>query len=714
MEKIFALDIGTHSIVGMILEKRNNTYFILDIEVRTHRTRAMKDGQIHDIPAVSLLISDIKKGLETRNGALESVFAAAAGRSLKTQKACSYQHIADYPIKTEEDIRQLEREALEKALIQLSTENGAASGEYICAGYSVLSYMVDGHKIGCLLEQYGLKAGVEIIAAFLPKGVVESLTAALNRASLQLAGLTLEPIAAISALVGPSMRNLNLALVDIGAGTADVAITDQDTVIAYGMVPAAGDRITESLARELLLDFQQAEKVKRELMTEESITVKNVLGHESRIPKEEAVRRISPALDALADSIAGEIIKLNHHKPPQAVILIGGGSQTPKLPRLLAGKLQLPEERVVIQCPDAIPCAVLPEGTLLGPEYVTPIGIGLTGIYPSIPYIQVTVNDQKVSLFQYKQLTVREALAACGKNPERCSPDDQMMTVELNHKLLQIPLKKKKHAALLLNQQPCFLEDPIVEGDSIKFDLESSPYSDAIVLSELLPEVPRKTISINGITYVVEARVFVNGRPADRNVFVKNGDRISCRLPQTIQHLLESLRLTSGAVSGSFKVRINSRLYAIEGIGFRICKNGAETYNDADYEDQDDIVIERHTSITIEELCKSLKLPRQVIEVSFNGKKLRLEKPFADFFMDGKLLDENNEIEHLADLTMIQNKEGFIFQDIFQSIEIEMPPSASSKFLLLKNNKESSFDEQIEAGDELKLMWPASRRMEKA
>lgn len=58
------------------------------------------------------------------------------------------------------------------------------------------------------------------------------------------------------------MRRLNVALVDIGAGTSDIAITDQSTVIAYGMVPTAGDEITEALSDYYLLDFPVAETVK--------------------------------------------------------------------------------------------------------------------------------------------------------------------------------------------------------------------------------------------------------------------------------------------------------------------------------------------------------------------------------------------------------------------------------------------------------------------
>ena len=74
--------------------------------------------------------------------------------------------------------------------------------------------------------------------------------------------LTLEPIAAINVLIPPSMRRLNVALVDIGAGTSDIAITDAGTVIAYGMVPIAGDEVTEAISDHYLLDFPIGRKSK--------------------------------------------------------------------------------------------------------------------------------------------------------------------------------------------------------------------------------------------------------------------------------------------------------------------------------------------------------------------------------------------------------------------------------------------------------------------
>ncbi len=143
--------------------------------------------------------------------------------------------------------------------------------------------------------------------------------------------MTLEPIAAINVLIPSSMRRLNVALVDIGAGTSDIAITDNGTIVAYGMVPIAGDEITEALSDYYLLDFPVAENAKRQMHTESTILIKDILGFDQEFPREEVVEAIKPAIVNLAESIGKEILRLNNQRPPKAVMLVGGGSLTPSI-----------------------------------------------------------------------------------------------------------------------------------------------------------------------------------------------------------------------------------------------------------------------------------------------------------------------------------------------------------------------------------------------
>jgi len=86
--KIFALDIGTRTVVGLVLEFHGDKPRVLAAEIQEHRERTMLDGQIHDVPRVAGLVIKVKEALEEKiDFKLSKVAVAAAGRALKTVSA---------------------------------------------------------------------------------------------------------------------------------------------------------------------------------------------------------------------------------------------------------------------------------------------------------------------------------------------------------------------------------------------------------------------------------------------------------------------------------------------------------------------------------------------------------------------------------------------------------------------------------------------------
>ena len=84
-EHIFALDIGTRSVIGIVADQEaDGSMTVLQTTRREHKTRAMLDGQIHDVPQVAAVIREVKAALEESVGPLKSVAVAAAGRALYT------------------------------------------------------------------------------------------------------------------------------------------------------------------------------------------------------------------------------------------------------------------------------------------------------------------------------------------------------------------------------------------------------------------------------------------------------------------------------------------------------------------------------------------------------------------------------------------------------------------------------------------------------
>lgn len=119
MSKLFALDIGTRSVVGIIIEEQGENFHVVDLMIEEHKERAMVDGQIHNVLHVATLIEKIKTQLEEKHGPLHKVSVAAAGRALKTEQADVTINIKNRLAFTEEDISRLELAAVQQAQQQL-------------------------------------------------------------------------------------------------------------------------------------------------------------------------------------------------------------------------------------------------------------------------------------------------------------------------------------------------------------------------------------------------------------------------------------------------------------------------------------------------------------------------------------------------------------------------------------------------------------------
>jgi cell division protein FtsA len=706
---IFALDIGTRTVVGLIIQKVNNTFQIIDILSIEHSERSMVDGQIHDVLSVSTVITQIKNELEEKHGPLNKVCVAAAGRALKTERSKISIDIKRKPLIQKQDILHLELSAVQQAQIALATKHEEEnSHHYYCVGYSVMHYQLDGEEIGNLLDQQGDKASVEIIATFLPKIVVESLISALHRSGLEMEALTLEPIAAINVLIPPSMRRLNVALVDIGAGTSDIAITDEGTVVAYGMVPVAGDEITESISDEYLLDFPLAEKAKRDLHTQDCITISDILGFETEVSKENVIEQISDSINHLASSICQEIIQLNK-KSPKAVMLVGGGSLTPELPKRIASILELPENRVAIRGIDAIQNIQLADHLLKGPELVTPIGIAIAAHMSPVQYLTVYVNDRPIRLFDMKQQTVGDCLLAAGiKMNKLYGKPGMAMMVTLNNHDYTIPGNHGLAPILKKNDEACTLDSIVQNGDHLIVEKGMDGYPASVKINELVDEVPSKVVSINGENVKIKATIHKNGRQATGVEIIEDHDVIACHFPQTIEQLLKSIHQDEllQAVQ-PLGVQLNRKPVSFPQFSGKISKNGTDVQATASFEHGDQLIITRRVAPLVKDFAELQHISlKDSISVFFKGEKVLLTQEKIVLLRNGKELEETVTIENGDSLqTLNKNAHPFIFQDIFRFIDLTIPTTGVKGFKLLRNETEVGFYEPLAAGDRLDIVF---------
>lgn len=709
---IFALDIGTRSVVGLILEKKKESYHVLDVFSAEHSERSMLDGQIHNVPAVSDTISYVKTHLENIYGPLKTVCVAAAGRSLKTQRAKVDLDITGKPIFDRQSLLHLELSAVQKAQFQLASEQiqpGQKVNDY-CVGYSVIQYSLDGEPIGSLLDQRGETASVEVIATFLPKIVVESLISALQRSDLELEALTLEPIAAINVLIPQSMRRLNVALVDIGAGTSDIAITDLGTVTAYGMVPNAGDEITEALSDHFLLDFPDAEKIKRELSVSEKVTITDILGMEASYTKEEVVSPVQDAIDYLADQITLEIFKLNG-RSPQAVMLVGGGSMTPGLSGKLAQRLELPENRVAIRGIDAIKSLTFEHEYEATPELVTPVGIAIAAKESPVEYISIQVNDETVRLFDIKKLTVGDGLLSSGLELSKLHGKPGMaMMVKVNGRVVSVPGSHGTPPVLKKNGDLTELDAPLIHGDRLEV-IKGTNGKDASATIKDLMDVPESlTIIFNGETRQIPAAVYLNGEVVEPEAGLKDRDTVESYIPKTAEELLPFLSIEPlSPEQADVQIVINQKPFTVRHKSVQLVLNGKDASLDAHVSNGDKLDLHENDkdSLILKNVLNTFyEEPSREIVVTFNEEPVRLEKELLECYVNDTRAALEMPVRNGDRIkTVKQENVSFIFQDVFSKVKIHRPENQRKKPVILRNEEETSFSSDIHHGDNLALKW---------
>lgn len=538
-ELVFALDIGTRSVIGIVAEQREGVLHILATERMEHKTRAMLDGQIHDVPQVAAIIREVKRRLTERTGALHSAAVAAAGRALYTMTAEASQDVTGTITPAQQrDLDFAGVQAAQKKLAQSHTVDDPT--RYYCVGYSTIRYTLDGNDLKTLVGQRGRRAQATVIATFLPRQVVDSMQSALRETHLEMRALTLEPIAGINVLIPPTMRHLNLVLVDIGAGTSDVAITRGGSVIAYGMVPMAGDEITEAISREYLLDFNIAEDIKRKASAGEDVSFTDILGMRLSLTADQVVDAIRPSVENLAGAIAKQILDLNS-EPPQAVMLVGGGSLTPMMPELVADALGIPAGRVAVRQPDVVDGVEDLPPELHTPDAVTPLGILKIASINTLHFLAVWINDIEYSLFNFRELNVSDALLAAGISLRKYNGRPGMgLMVTVNGERRSFPGTMGTLAQITIDGKSAGLDSPIHDDCRIKLVAGENGTQPEVHLSDVTGAANDYTVLLNGAEVRVAANVLVNEAAPEGDPLLCDGDVITSRRERTLGELLRA------------------------------------------------------------------------------------------------------------------------------------------------------------------------------
>ena len=696
---VFGLDIGTRSIVGTVGYKEGDKFIVVAQKVKEHETRAMLDGQIHDIEKVGISIRQVKEVLEEEIGRkLTDVCIAAAGRVLETSYSQAEVEYEDEKTITKEDIYALNSLAIEKAYASFMERNHTGQ-KFYCVGNSVVNYYLNDFQISNLENHKARKIAVELIATFLPDEVVDGLNKAVELAGLHVVNMTLEPIAAIQVAIPERFRLLNIALVDVGAGTSDISITKDGSIIAYGMIPIAGDSLTEALAMHCLTDFYVADKMKQDSTQSDLVTYEDIMGIKQNITTKEIDEIMAPILDDMTTRVSEKIKELNGGKSVSAVFVVGGGGKVNGYTTMLSDKLGIQAERValrgkeVMQKIDFLDSSIEKDSLL-----VTPIGICLNFYEQNNNFVFVSFNGEKIKLYDNKHLKVTDAAIQAhfpndGFFPKRGK--ELNFTVDGIKKIVRGEVGEG--AKITVNGKPANIHTPIKKEDIIVVEESTAGVPASMEIRQLPESGGSLVVEINHKKVHLPKFASVNGKLESEYYNIQDGDEIEFLKYYTIEQILQFMDISTDTYNTYYvnnnSADMNTKVYE----NFTVVMSKTEfvtTYEELLKEESFYEESEKEENTEPEDVNKVSKEP--VILTSTEEKnKIPVEAPV-----------ENKRVIVMVNRkpVVLHGKPRYVFVDIFDYIDFDLSTPQGAIVTTL-NGVQAQFMEELHDGDMIEVYW---------
>lgn len=730
MNNVFGLDIGTRNVVGTVGYQTDDKEFVVTAQyVREHETRAMLDGQIHDIGRVAKTIKEVKDELEKQTGQpLEEVCIAAAGRVLKTVTTHVEYEYAQESVVTGEDVHTLDLLGIEKAQEALKEVNDT-SYKFYCVGYSTVKFFLNDEVFISLEGHKANKIGEDIIVTFLPEDVVDGLYAAVGQAGLSVANMTLEPIAAINVAIPENYRMLNIALVDVGAGTSDISITRDGSIIAYGMIPHAGDELTEVIVQHFLVDFNMAESIKLQSTTSDTVTYKDIMSIEHTIPAQDVWDVAAPVVDNIAQEVSTKIRELNGDKTVSACFVVGGGGKIHGFTEKLAEDLDLPEERVALRGEEVLGDVTFEQEDIKkDPLLVTPIGICLNYYDQRNNFIMVRFNGERIKLYDNNRLTIVDAALQAGfPNDELFPKRGTPINFTVNGVARLVRGEAGDGAVVTMNGKPASINTPLEPNSEIVIEPSTAGEAAVYKISQL-DEYNHSVITfiINGRRVSCPRFVQVNGELEPEDYSIRENDVIETRNYYTVRQIAQFMDLVIDTDQMIFvnneEAGLDTLVYENFSVEWKTDEYGVaridnNTYNDTQESDTDE------ASVLAEQDANSTESDNTVTRTSEQMMNQVLDELHDDFAKEAEAsaVPENelqkNDIQEEDSsentITVIVNgepvelsgKDTYIFVDIFTHSSFDLQAGKGRAIATVINGRDAQFSEELHEGDKIELYW---------
>ncbi|MGH7196707.1 MAG: cell division FtsA domain-containing protein [Candidatus Saccharimonadales bacterium] len=326
---VVALDIGTEFVKALVAEIDGDELRILGVGREHQGLSDMHSGAIADIGAVVRNCEAALSDAESQAGVqAKRTVIGIAGELVKgiTQTIRYKRPQPDVPLDMREMefiIEKVQERAHKKAQKQIAWETGNEDVEIKLVNSAIVSIHIDGYKVSNPIGFQGKDVAIQIYTAFAPMVHIGALERTAQELDLDLIAVAAEPFAVSRSVLGTdASSNFTAILADVGGGTTDIAVVNDGGVEGTKMFGIGGRSFTRTIATELDMPFEDAERLKVHI--DEGNIKSNV--------KEKVEKALDKTLEVWLNGVElalSEFDAIDHL--PNRILLCGGGASLGKL-----------------------------------------------------------------------------------------------------------------------------------------------------------------------------------------------------------------------------------------------------------------------------------------------------------------------------------------------------------------------------------------------
>ncbi|MDR0957269.1 MAG: rod shape-determining protein [Candidatus Nomurabacteria bacterium] len=321
---IVALDIGTEYAKALIAKVDGDELKVIGTGRARQEVGNMYGGAIADITGV---VKDCEKALaqaeEQAGVQARRVVIGIAGEFVKglTSTIRYKRPQPDRELDVAEMeliINKVQDRAAVKAQKQIAFETGNPDVEVKLVNSAIVSIHIDGYKVSNPIGFQGKDVAIQIYTAFAPMVHIGALERTAAELDLELLAVAAEPFAVARAVLGDNANSTFTAILcDVGGGSTDIAVINDGGVEGTRMFGVAGRSFTKTIANDLGVGYDAAEKLKLNMNDEK---IKSSV----RQMMEDSVNKTLKVWISGVQLALGEFDAIDHL--PGRMLLCGGGS----------------------------------------------------------------------------------------------------------------------------------------------------------------------------------------------------------------------------------------------------------------------------------------------------------------------------------------------------------------------------------------------------